>query len=731
METKLAIFGAALHAAIAVGAWPTPGLAAPLDLSTAPAGGASPRAAGDAPQTTTRTAASIASSRSARLDSALFAVAYDATHWSGSVTGYKILGTSARLDAAGLWGDLPAAPATAAEPAKPARPQSTATRMDAHDGEWPAARLVLSARTADSAGSMVGISWEWPALSQAQQTALKTVDGRLDTRPEADATARDRMAYVRGDRSKEQSASPAGPFRTRASRQGDIVNSKPWYLAGKPSNAYALEDYAGFRSASSSRAPMLYVGGNDGMLHGFDAASGEEKIAYLPEGLHPKLESLTNPGYRHAYFVDGSPLGGDLYLGPPGSRDASRWRTYLAGFLGAGGKGYFVLDITDPRAFDAANAAALVVLDRTGTDAMDRDIGHILSEPVMEAGDPSISRQITRMNDGRWALVMGNGYNSADEKAVLLIQYLDMGKELVKITADARAGRGNGLSAPRLIDLDGDGTPDLAYAGDLLGNLWKFDLRAASPAEWKLAFSGVPFFVATDGTPAGSVQAITSAPVWKAHPEGGLMLAFGTGRELTVADRLDGQVQTVYGVHDDTAISRATPAQRAAGAAALKLDEGKGPVAGGRGQLVAQTVSAGTVSSNPVHYTGSEARRGWLLDLPVARERVLHNPDWFEGDLIDVWSTVPASADGDLAASAAKSYRTTLDIINGSAPKSRLYADTPSVAAGQASRVEAGLGVGIRSATKEIGVNAPGMPAPATRHRLGRITKRPSWRQLQ
>jgi len=145
-----------------------------------------------------------------------------------------------------------------------------------------------------------------------------------------------------------------------------------------------------------------------------------------------------------------------------------------------------VLDVSDPGAFDAANAAGIIVLDRTGTE--DPDIGLISSDPVTEAGDPSLGSQIRRMNDGPWALVIRNGANSTSEQAVLLIQYLDGDRKLVKLRAGEASG--NGLSAPRLVDLNRDRIPDVAYAGDLQGNLWKFDLSADDPGAWKVAFSG-------------------------------------------------------------------------------------------------------------------------------------------------------------------------------------------------------------------------------------------------
>jgi type IV pilus assembly protein PilY1 len=687
---------------------------------------------------TTAVSSLSADASTLQLDGGLFAAGYDATDWSGAVTAYNF-GGGTTAEPEGLWGTTAAVPAAGSRPAKPARPRSTADIMDEHDGTWPDARLILSS---NSEGSVLapGIPWTWDRLSNTQKSALMTLDGIADTRSDAEATARLRMAYLRGDRSLEQSRMPAGPFRNRSSRHGDIVNSKLWVQAGKPSSGYTLEDYAAFRAARSARPSMLYVGANEGMLHGFDMASGEEKIAYVPEGLHSKLAQLTSPAYGHAYFVDGSPFTGDLYLGPPGSNDAGRWRTYLAGFPGAGGKGYFVLDVSDPGVFDAANAAGIVVLDRSGTD--DPDIGYIASDPVTEAGDPSLSSQIRRMNDGRWALVMGNGANSTSEQAVLLIQYLDGDRKLVKLRAGEASG--NGLSAPRLVDLNGDRNPDVAYAGDLQGNLWKFDLSADDPGAWKVAFSGKPFFVARDATPAGQRQPITAAPVWKAHPQGGLMIAFATGRNLTVEDPANDQPQTVYGIRDDTPVTRkpAVNAKTLSGTVALGV--GSGSIAG-RAQLVEQTIAidaanrSGTVSSHPVSYAGSDARRGWFIDLPVARERVLQNLGWFDGNLIDVWSTVPASgADPQLEtcdppATAGTHYRTTIDILSGAAPKSPLYDDMPMVAAAsaQVSRVQTGGSVEIRSGTRIFNRSLPGQPATPPRSRLAQVVRRASWRQLQ
>ena len=153
---------------------------------------------------------------------------------------------------------------------------------------------------------------------------------------------------------------------------------------------------------------------------------------------------------------------------------------------------------------------------KTACDAVvaeDKDIGNITARPVLDENNPMRTTQITRMNNDRWAVVMGNGYNSTNQRPVLLIQYLDGNMELKRIAATADAvGTGkandNGLSAPRLVDINGDGRPDVAYAGDNLGNLWKFDLTNVSDASWGVAFSGQPLFTAKGPASLGSARTI-------------------------------------------------------------------------------------------------------------------------------------------------------------------------------------------------------------------------------
>lgn len=616
---------------------------------------------------------------------------------------------------------------------------STADKLDALNATEINNRLILSSNNLINPAQ--GISFKWSNLSSSTNPAVasqkmwmnKGTAGTAAT-VAGDNRGEDRVNFIRGDRSKESSqynstSNATANFRNRKSRQGDIVNSAIWYT-GAPASGYTSSSYQSFITANRDRLPMIYVGGNDGMLHGFSAKDGTEKIAYVPHGVVQNLASLTDSGYIHRYYVDGSPMSGDIDIGVNSTSD---WRTYLVGTLGAGGRGYFVLDVTKPGPtpppaggtsvapatnFSEANAASLVIMDKTAaaiTDAAgaskpldpngDEDIGHIFSSPVVAESNFQRALQITRMNNGRWAFITGNGYNSANERPVLLIQYLDGDKSLVKIpavaTGTAEAVQ-NGLSSPQLLDINADGSPDFVYAGDLRGNLWKFDISSATPANWGVAFSGNPLFTAnyTSSSGSSSRQPITAAPTLRNNRiVGGLMVAFGTGRNLTEADRTDTSVQTVYSILDNSRYTISTsgadkgkvtvnatdpvPAT-VAGRSALQsqaVNNGAGNGASGTGDSANRTYW--TLSTQEVNYacdtasTSCTAKKGWYLDLPVAGERVTSSFDFYDGsNLLEIISEKPASgsatASGEEVCApqpqAAKLYRTFINITSGSAP---------------------------------------------------------------
>ncbi len=618
--------------------------------------------------------------------------------------------------------------------------KTTADRLDA-TGFDVTTRVVLSYSTQitnpTTGQEKGGVTFKWAAdesnLSTAQKAFLNLKkDGTSDT------LGQDRLNYVRGDRTKEGTATPpnytaAKPFRERKSRQGDIVNSEVWYT-GAPSSNYAWKGYAAFTAANKTRLPMIYVGGNDGMLHGFSGTDGTEKLAYVPKGVIRAVGRLADVDYNenHRYYVDGSAISGDVDVNggvdpsdPGYAAYAPDWRTMLVGALGAGGKGYFVLNITNPSNFTEANAQNIVVMDKTRhaselvptvancedtaiTPVANKeaclaaaDMGHIFAKPVLDENNPQRTTQIARMNNNRWAAVMGNGYNSKSERPVLLVQYLDGDRKLLRLVATGTTATGsdtnttaNGLSAPRLLDINGDGRPDVAYAGDLKGNMWKFLIADSNDTNWGVArwgssanttsnhsTIGVPLFSAKGGTEGSPTvrtlaQSITVAPTVRANDRKkevtvsgvvttvdvpGVMVAFGTGRNITTDDPQNNNKQTLYSVMDNTSykligvkkdrVAVCTSTSDTACEALVKtIDDLPTPVT--HSNLVARNVSAATVGSRGGHdfWTINAAtnldwttHKGWYMDLPETRERLLKPLEFYDsGNILSVFSQVPA-----------------------------------------------------------------------------------------
>lgn len=352
-----------------------------------------------------------------------------------------------------------------------------------------------------SNGSNSGIAFDWNALTPTQKTALGS---------------QDIVDYLRGERSKE--VQNGGTLRNRKSLLGDIIHSSPVFVDNQQSG--------------TARAQTVFVGANDGMLHAFDATDGQERFAYVPNAvITSTLATLANPAYTHRYFVDGQIAVSDFRTTPD--------KNLLVASLGLGGKALFGLDVTRPKTFTADD----VKWEFTGGTSVDL-LGLVTGELM-----------IAKLNDGRKAVIFGNGYNSTHQRAALFIVDLETG-ELIK-AIDTRVGSAtqpNGLAAPRGWDDGADGTIDYVYAGDLRGNLWKFDLSAKNVNQWDVAFkqgnTPQPLFKATDAN--GKAQPITARPSIGLNPaDGNRWVFFGTGRYLTTTDISDTSTQSWYGIIDD------------------------------------------------------------------------------------------------------------------------------------------------------------------------------------
>ncbi len=471
-----------------------------------------------------------------------------------------------------------------------------------------------------AAGSR-GVIFDWNNLTPTQQTDLNTLAGSNDGKGSL------RVSWLRGDDTNEIK-NTNGIFRNRnISRLGDIVNSDPTYVGSEDYGYGALSSlgtsYSTFLAGKSSRQPMIYVGANDGMLHGFNATAssgGLEVFGYVPNALFPELSKLTSLGYSHQYYVDGASAAGDVY-------DGSSWRSVLVGSTGAGGRAVFGLDVTNP-----TFAAGSALWEFTHTD--DVDLGYTLTQP-----------SVVRMEDGSWAALVANGYNSDNGHAVLFVINALTGAVLQKIdTGVGSTTNKNGLSSPIGVDTDNNYGIDTIYAGDLYGNLWRFDV-SGSAGSWTTP--AAPFFVActTTGTtcPAANRQPITGKPnVGPAGQAGtnpaykSLMVYFGTGKYFETGDNLIGsnpQVQTFYGLWDKTNVLLSTPtADRVVDYITdrANLQEQSIDFEG----LATSTCATGTgscsttkpvriVSKNPVCYaatstgcsTTSSLKNGWALNL--------------------------------------------------------------------------------------------------------------------
>lgn len=353
--------------------------------------------------------------------------------------------------------------------------------------------------------------------------------------------AQRRLDFLRGERSRERTtADQSKQFRQRASRLGDIINSDPQFVANQDygytrltgsSWTTARNAYAQFRNDNANRTPMVVVGANDGMLHGFNASmaengnGGQELFAFIPNGVFANLINLTSPTYSHRYYVDGTPRVSDAWLG-------NSWKTIVAGTTGAGGRSVFALDITDP-----TNMSASKFL----WEFSHPDMGAPIGQPAIVA-----------LPNGKFSVVVTSGYRST-EQSTAKIWFLDAanGSVLRTITLNTTGD----LGSPLLADLDGDQVADRLYVGDTKGNLWRINLSGNNASNWSTP--SAPFFVATDGS---TRQPITAPLASTFNEKGQHMVLFGTGSYMNVGDNEISDsppMQSFYAIIDDgTTVTR-------------------------------------------------------------------------------------------------------------------------------------------------------------------------------
>jgi type IV pilus assembly protein PilY1 len=366
----------------------------------------------------------------------------------------------------------------------------------------------------------------------------------------------------------------------------------------------------------------------------------------MPSQALEEARQLAEPNYAHRYYVDGAPVENDVFF-----QGDSKRHSVLVGGLGLGGHGLYALNVTNPDLtgkpdpeFEEANANNLVLWEFT--DADDADLGYTVGQPA-----------IVRLHNGKWGVLVSNGYNSSeadgaqspdddsdgvpDSPAVLFVLDVESGAVMAKLDTGAGAAndplgldRPNGLAAVFPVDKDGDLITDYAYAGDLYGNVWRFDLIDTNASNWHVAdFDGdptltgspTPLFTAVDAS--GNPQSITTQVQVNKHPNGlshGVTIFFGTGKYLENGDSAPNTTttQTFYSIWDKSFFGVGTSINVLGG---LSTEKKHGFV---RNELQQQQINAEEsasgstyrrVTENPVTWSsGGSGSHGWYLDLKVA-----------------------------------------------------------------------------------------------------------------
>jgi type IV pilus assembly protein PilY1 len=516
--------------------------------------------------------------------------------------------------------------------------------------QTPTNRVMLTMK----ASSGKGIPFRWPAtvatptineLDVAQTNALQI---NPDTSA-SDGNGSLRLNFLRGDRSQENVI-----FKSRNGVLGDIVDSTP-IIVEPPANFSADSTYNAFKTAQKTRMNVVYVGANDGFLHGFRASDGKEILAYAPTSSISSMNKLTSTNYVHQYFVNGSPNATDVKYSD------NTWHTILASGMGSGGKGIFALDVTNNN-FTESNAANIVKFEFNS--ANDSDVGYIQGPPA-----------IVKANNGKWVAIFSNGYNSGGTgQSALFIVDIETGTLVKKIlTGTGNTTTPNALATPTPIDKDGNGTIDYVYAGDLYGKMWKFDLSSSNPVNWKVALSGLPLFN-TGGKP------ITSQADVAPSPNGGFMVEFGTGKYLESTDSADLVSYGFYGIWDNEVNSVLS------------------------NELVLQTVTGTNVyNGTPYRVTSGTkvnypTQKGWYLALPIPGERVVTNP-LVNGGKVIFTTLIPS---GSSCASGGKSWVMELDYVNGSALTYQIFDTTNNGSINASDQIVSGMSLGAVASSPTI-----------------------------
>ena len=505
----------------------------------------------------------------------------------------------------------------------------------------PKSRIILTSRRRSDGYFDVGI----PLRNEADlDMEARRLLAQVPAPAKAADTAQARLDWLRGDRTHEKSHL----LRDRSSLFGAVVNAQALYVA-YPASGYldrwpdrspeaiataSGRSYRHFVANHLHRRPVVYVAANDGMLHAIDAgqehqpgpilanvptpSAGRELFAYVPRAVFPHLGNLTRrTPFQYMPTVDSTPVTRDVYFSH-GSQVG--WRSLLVGALRLGGRGIYALDVTDPDEITEANAAQKVLWEFHAGHP-DRDVNTDPANLGYTFGQPNIAR----LAHGGWVVLVPGGYFPDCSAATQPLDCVEdeaarrpygslfvLDAQSGELIREIRTPTGNGvishgLSSPVLGDYEHDQIDDVAFAGDLVGHLWRFDLSSARPADWSASLLYQP------DTPAA--QPITVMPRLLPDPGSNrFMVVFGTGQYLGTSDNHSTiPVQSIYGIRERDRIAKGTTVRRSdllkQDLAQASADDGVNTVRG--------------LTNRPL----PDDALGWFIDLDVtAGERVVVTP---------------------------------------------------------------------------------------------------------
>ena len=412
-------------------------------------------------------------------------------------------------------------PVVASKPTNP----TEAIQATFYSGDWSGQ---LHAYTVSSTTGLANMTSSIPVLFNSTSTTrlaniftstAATNSGALYTSVSSNSSLN---SYLAG-------GSPSG-WRSRSSDKsnpstlGDIIDSTPMPLGTTTTAGFA-------------------VGANDGMLHVFGRTTSNytEVFSYIPRAVTAaNLALLGSTTYGaaqpHLYFVNGNLTFNNV----SGNQFSTATTSVLTGGMAQGGQGLFALDIsntvgnpsllTGGKVFGTGN----VLWDHVPADSGFTNLGYTFAKPVIA--------QVYVNGAKKWAMITGNGYDSASKATTLMVIDLQTGAMLYELNTGTAS---NGLSSPAVLDVDSDKVADYVYAGDQAGNIWRFKLQTSSSTTTSVS----KFFTAQANQP------VVAAPAIYAIPGGGYMVYVGTGRMLyentTYNDRTTVYPQSLYGIYDD------------------------------------------------------------------------------------------------------------------------------------------------------------------------------------